>query len=119
MYFYKSGIFLELSTDLSTILMVNNKKLKYKIYLMKFFTSKSSFLEAIKFSSNFSSDNNFEQLLKNLYIKIDNKECKIYSSNGQVSSIYKIEDDIDVEEEGEVIVNAKKSYNDYSINRVW
>ncbi|OBU78529.1 DNA polymerase III subunit beta [Mycoplasmoides gallisepticum] len=75
---------------------------------MKFFTSKSSFLEAIKFSSNFSSDNNFEQLLKNLYIKIDNKECKIYSSNGQVSSIYKIEDDIDVEEEGEVIVNAKK-----------
>ncbi|MDC4163214.1 DNA polymerase III subunit beta [Mycoplasma bradburyae] len=75
---------------------------------MKFFTNKNSFLEAIKFSSNFASDNNLDLVLKNLLIKVNSKGCKIYSSNGQVSSIYKIEDDIDVEEEGEFIINAKK-----------
>ncbi|QZX49148.1 DNA polymerase III subunit beta [Mycoplasma sp. E35C] len=75
---------------------------------MKFFTNKNSFLEAIKFSSNFSSENNLDFVLKNLLIKVDNEGCKIYSSNGQVSSIYRIKDDIDVEEDGEFIVNAKK-----------
>lgn len=75
---------------------------------MKLTINKNTLVEALKFSNNVISNANTNAILNCVLFELNNnKELKIISSNGIISSAYTISNNIDIEEEGKILVKSK------------
>lgn len=74
---------------------------------MKITINRNILVEALKFSNNVIGNNITNPILNSILFEANNKELKVISSNGLISSSYTIKENIDIEEEGKILVKCK------------
>ncbi|WP_027119765.1 DNA polymerase III subunit beta [[Mycoplasma] testudinis] len=78
---------------------------------MKVTINKNVLIEALKFSNNIISNNISNAALSCVLLEITDTDFKVISSNGIISSVYKIKENIDIESPGKILVKGKLFFN--------
>lgn len=74
---------------------------------MKITVNKNLLMEALKFSNNIILNNISNASLSCVLLEANEKELKIISTNSIISSLYKIDKNIDIQKNGKILVKGK------------